>query len=196
MKPDFDKGNGLIPAIIQDSKTANVLMLGYMNAEAFAKTQSDKKVCFFSRSKNRLWVKGETSGNFLFVKDIRLDCDNDCLLIQAEPVGPVCHTGSITCFTNENPDRGILHGLQKTIADKIDADDPDSYSNKMYKKGINKMAQKVGEEAVELVIEAMGTNDSLFVNEAADLMYHLLLLCKGKNIPFSDVEKELERRKK
>ncbi|MEO7446425.1 MAG: bifunctional phosphoribosyl-AMP cyclohydrolase/phosphoribosyl-ATP diphosphatase HisIE [Ferruginibacter sp.] len=194
MKPDFEKGNGLLPAIIQDCITGTVLMLGYMNAAAYEKTLQENKVCFFSRTKNRLWTKGEASGNFLLVKSVTLDCDNDTLLVKAEPTGPVCHTGAATCFGEENKSDTALEKLEATISQRIDENVEGSYSNELYKKGINKMAQKVGEEAVELVIEAMDNNEELFINEAADLMYHLLVLCKGKNIPFSRVEAILKER--
>jgi phosphoribosyl-AMP cyclohydrolase / phosphoribosyl-ATP pyrophosphohydrolase len=171
MTIDFQKNNGLVPVIIQDNATMQVLMLGYMNEEAFAKTQQEQKVAFFSRSKNRLWTKGETSGNFLLVNEIRVDCDNDTILIKATPQGPTCHTGSTTCF-NEETSKGFLYQLQKTISERIDSDDENSYTNKLFKRGINKVAQKVGEEAVELVIEAKDNNTELFKNEAADLLYH------------------------
>jgi len=190
---DFSKTNGLVPVIIQNYQNQQVLMLGYMNEEAFAKTQSEGKVTFFSRSKNRLWTKGETSGNFLLVKDILVDCDNDTILIKADPVGPTCHTGSTTCFKEETA-KGFLYELQQTIAQRIDENDVDSYTNKLYRKGINKVAQKVGEEAVELVIEAKDDNEDLFKNEAADLLYHLLILLKTKNVKLEDIELVLKNR--
>ena len=190
---DFSKTNGLVPVIIQNYQNQQVLMLGYMNEEAFAKTQSEGKVTFFSRSKNRLWTKGETSGNFLFVKDILVDCDNDTILIKADPIGPTCHTGSTTCFKEETA-KGFLYELQQTIAQRIDENDLDSYTNKLYRKGINKVAQKVGEEAVELVIEAKDNDEDLFKNEAADLLYHLLILLKTKNVKLEDVELILKNR--
>jgi phosphoribosyl-ATP pyrophosphohydrolase/phosphoribosyl-AMP cyclohydrolase len=190
---DFNKTNGLVPAIIQNYQNQQVLMLGYMNEEAFAKTQSEGKVTFFSRSKNRLWTKGETSGNFLFVKDILVDCDNDTILIKADPVGSTCHTGSTTCFKEETA-KGFLYELQQTITQRIDENDVDSYTNKLYRKGINKVAQKVGEEAVELVIEAKDENEDLFKNEAADLLYHLLILLKTKNVKLEDIELVLKNR--
>jgi len=168
-------------------------MLGYMNEEAFAKTRSEGKVTFFSRSKNRLWTKGETSGNFLLVKDILVDCDNDTILIKADPIGPTCHTGSTTCFKEETA-KGFLYELQQTIAQRIDENDMDSYTNKLFRKGINKVAQKVGEEAVELVIEAKDDNEDLFKNEAADLLYHLLILLKTKNVKLEDIELVLKNR--
>ena len=190
---DFSKTNGLVPVIIQNYQNQQVLMLGYMNEEAYAKTQSEGKVTFFSRSKNRLWTKGETSGNFLIVKDILVDCDNDTILIKADPIGPTCHTGSTTCFKEETA-KGFLYELQQTICQRIDENDVDSYTNKLFRKGINKVAQKVGEEAVELVIEAKDNNEDLFKNEAADLLYHLLILLKTKNVKLEDVELVLKNR--
>ncbi|AMS27930.1 phosphoribosyl-ATP pyrophosphatase [Bacteroidetes bacterium UKL13-3] len=193
MRIDFQKNNGLVPAIIQDNATLQILMLGYMNEEAFAKTQQEKKVTFFSRSKNRLWTKGESSGNFLLVNEIRVDCDNDTILIKATPQGPTCHTGSTSCFKEETS-KGFLYQLQNTISGRIDNDDENSYTDKLFKKGINKVAQKVGEEAVELVIEAKDNNDELFKNEAADLLYHFLILLKAKKITFEEIEEVLESR--
>ena len=193
MRIDFSKTNGLVPVIIQHFQNQQVLMLGYMNVEAFAKTQAEGKVTFFSRSKNRLWTKGETSGNFLFVKDILVDCDNDTLLIKADPVGPTCHTGATSCFKEETA-RGFLYELQQTISQRIDNNDTESYTNKLFRKGINKVAQKVGEEAVELVIEAKDNNDELFKNEAADLLYHLLILLKTKNVNLEEIEMVLKKR--
>ncbi|MBU2939953.1 bifunctional phosphoribosyl-AMP cyclohydrolase/phosphoribosyl-ATP diphosphatase HisIE [Lacinutrix sp. C3R15] len=193
MDIDFSKGDGLVPVIIQNNNTLQVLMLGYMNAEAFNKTKEENKVTFFSRSKNRLWTKGEESGNFLLVKDIKVDCDNDTILIKADPKGPTCHTGSTTCF-NEETAKGFLYELQQTISDRIDNDDPNSYTNELYKRGINKVAQKVGEEAVELVIEAKDDDADLFKNEAADLMYHYLLLLKAKGFTLEDIESVLKSR--
>ncbi len=193
MRIDFSKTNGLVPVIIQHFQNQQVLMLGYMNEEAFAKTQAEGKVTFFSRSKSRLWTKGETSGNFLFVKDILADCDNDTLLIKADPVGPTCHTGATTCFKEETA-RGFLYELQQTINQRIDNNDTESYTNKLFRKGINKVAQKVGEEAVELVIEAKDNNDELFKNEAADLLYHLLILLKTKNVNLEEIEMVLKKR--
>ncbi|MBK6526958.1 MAG: bifunctional phosphoribosyl-AMP cyclohydrolase/phosphoribosyl-ATP diphosphatase HisIE [Crocinitomicaceae bacterium] len=195
MKIDFTKDNGLVPVIIQDATSAQVLMLGYMNEEALQKTQAEKRVTFFSRSKNRLWTKGETSGNFLNVIDMQVDCDQDTILIKVNAVGPTCHTGSVSCFGEESS-KGFLYKLEETISDRIDSDDPDSYTNKLYKRGINKVAQKVGEEAVELVIEAKDQNDDLFLNEAADLMYHYLILLKAKGKKLEDVEKILQNRSK
>lgn len=194
MNIKFDN-TGLVPVIIQDYLNLKVLMLGYMNQEALTKTLEEKKVTFFSRSKNRLWTKGETSGNFLELINWKLDCDQDTILIQAKPLGPTCHNGTTTCFAEET-DRGFLYELQKTISDKIDNNDASSYTNSLYKRGINKIAQKVGEEAVELVIEAKDDNDDLFLNEAADLMYHYLILLKAKGFSLEDVEKVLKSRSK
>ena len=191
----FDKNTGLVPVIIQDYLNLKVLMLGYMNQEAFDKTLQEKRVTFFSRSKNRLWTKGETSGNFLELIDWKLDCDNDTILIKAKPLGPTCHKGTTTCFAEET-DKGFLYELQQTISDKIDNNDENSYTNELYKRGINKVAQKVGEEAVELVIEAKDNNDELFLNEAADLLYHYLILLKAKGFTIEDVEKILKSRSK
>ena len=191
----FDKNTGLVPVIIQDYLNLKVLMLGYMNQEAFDKTLQEKRVTFFSRSKNRLWTKGETSGNYLELMDWKLDCDNDTILIKAKPLGPTCHKGTTTCFAEET-DKGFLYELQQTISDKIDNNDENSYTNELYKRGINKVAQKVGEEAVELVIEAKDNNDELFLNEAADLLYHYLILLKAKGFTLEDVETILKLRSK
>lgn len=191
----FDNNTGLAPVIIQDYLNLKVLMLGYMNQEAFDKTLQEKKVTFFSRSKNRLWTKGETSGNFLELINWKIDCDQDTILIKAKPLGPTCHIGTTTCFAEET-DKGFLYELQQTISDKIDNDDSKSYTNELYKRGINKVAQKVGEEAVELVIEAKDDNNDLFLNEAADLMYHYMILLKAKGFTLEDVEKVLKSRSK
>ena len=191
----FDKNTGLVPVVIQEYLNLKVLMLGYMNQEAFDKTLQEKRVTFFSRSKNRLWTKGESSGNFLELMDWKLDCDNDTILIKAKPLGPTCHKGTTTCFAEET-DKGFLYELQQTISDKIDNNDENSYTNELYKRGINKVAQKVGEEAVELVIEAKDDNDELFLNEAADLLYHYLILLKAKGFTIEDVEKILKSRSK
>jgi phosphoribosyl-AMP cyclohydrolase / phosphoribosyl-ATP pyrophosphohydrolase len=192
---DFNKGQDLVPVVIQDNNTLQVLMVGYMNEEAFNKTLDEGKVTFFSRSKNRLWTKGETSGNFLVVKEIKTDCDNDALLIKVNPVGPVCHTGEKSCF-GEETSKGFIYELEQIINQRIDDDVQDSYTNRLFKKGINKVAQKVGEEAVELVIEAKDDNPELFKNEAADLLYHLLILLKTKKLTFSDIEEILKSRHK
>lgn len=195
MTIQFDKNTGLVPVIIQDYLNQKVLMLGYMNQEAFDKTLQEKRVTFFSRSKNRLWTKGETSGHFLELMDWQLDCDSDTILIKAKPLGPTCHKGTTTCFAEES-DKGFLYELQQTISDKIDNNDENSYTNLLYKKGINKVAQKVGEEAVELVIEAKDNDENLFLNEAADLLYHYLILLKAKGFTIEDVEKILKSRSK
>jgi len=196
MEPiDFNKGNGLVPAVIQDYSTLQVLMLGYMNEEAFRKTQQEGKVTFFSRSRNRLWTKGETSGNFLIVKEITIDCDNDALLIKADPSGPVCHTGTKSCF-GEETSKGFIYKLEQIINQRVDNNIGESYTNKLFRKGINKVAQKVGEEAVELIIEAKDDDPELFKNEAADLLYHLLILLKTKKVSFSDIEEILKSRHK
>lgn len=193
MNIDFNKGNGLVPVIIQDDTTLQVLMLGYMNEEAFQKTQNEGKVTFYSRSKNRLWTKGEESGNFLYVKDIKVDCDQDTLLIKTIPENVVCHTGSFSCF-GEKENKGFLYELEQIISERIDSDDKNSYTNQLYKRGINKVAQKVGEEAVEVVIEAKDDNSDLFRNEVSDLLYHLLVLLKAKNTSLTDIEIVLKSR--
>lgn len=195
MNIDFKKGNGLVPVVIQDNSTLQVLMVGYMNEEAWIKTNNEKQVTFFSRSKNRLWTKGETSGNFLYVEEILPDCDNDSVLIKVKPAGPVCHTGNTSCFGNETS-KGFIYRLEQVINQRIDSDDNESYTNKLYKKGINKVAQKVGEEAVELIIEAKDENIDLFKNEAADLLYHFLILLKSKGINLQNVEEILQNRHK
>ncbi|MEL6254844.1 MAG: bifunctional phosphoribosyl-AMP cyclohydrolase/phosphoribosyl-ATP diphosphatase HisIE [Bacteroidota bacterium] len=197
MKINYKKGDGLVPAIIQDVYTKKVLMLGYMNEKAFEKTKKEGKVTFFSRSKERLWTKGETSGNFLMVEDIKVDCDKDTLLIQARPLGPVCHTGSDTCFDEENTEPlAFLKSLEKTIHERRVSPVEGSHTSKLFKRGINKIAQKVGEEAVELVIEAKDDDDHLFVNEAADLLYHMMILLEAKDMSLKDVVKVLEGRDK
>jgi phosphoribosyl-ATP pyrophosphohydrolase/phosphoribosyl-AMP cyclohydrolase len=192
---DFSKGKGLIPVIIQDHASLQVLMLGYMNQEAFHKTETENKVTFYSRSKKRLWTKGEESGNFLKVIDMQIDCDNDTLLIKADPVGPTCHTGSTSCFKEETS-KGFVYALEDTINKRIIEADENSYTYKLFKKGINKVAQKVGEEAVELVIESKDNDLNLFKNEAADLLYHYLILLKAKELNFEAIEEVLEKRKK
>ncbi|MEO6404122.1 MAG: bifunctional phosphoribosyl-AMP cyclohydrolase/phosphoribosyl-ATP diphosphatase HisIE [Ferruginibacter sp.] len=196
MKPDFEKGNGLVPAIVQDANTNAILMLGYMNEESYNKTILDKKVCFFSRSKNRLWVKGETSGNFLILETMVLDCDNDSLLVKVFPTGPVCHKGTETCFGDLANPKGFLYKLEAKIAQRIDENITGSYSNELFKKGINKVAQKLGEEAVELVIESKDNDINLFKNEAADLLFHFMLLLKAKNTTLEQVEAVLKSREK
>ena len=191
---DFEKGDGLIPVIIQDSETQKVLMLGYMNQEALEKTCSDKRVTFFSRSKNRLWTKGETSGHFLQLVDIAMDCDQDALLVKVQPEGPSCHTGDDTCFQEENKASDFLTQLERIIQDRKTADPESSYTSSLFNKGINKVAQKVGEEAVELVIEAKDDNKDLFIGEAADLIYHYLVLLAAKDYRLEEVIEELKRR--
>ena len=189
----FDKLDGLVPAIIQDAQTRTVLMLGFMNKEALQKTMTEKRVTFFSRSEGRLWTKGETSGNFLEVASMELDCDQDTLLIQAHPAGPVCHTGSDTCFDRANrPD--FAHHLERVIQQRRDEPSDSSYTSSLFRKGINKVAQKVGEEAVELVIEAKDDNKDLFLNEAADLFYHYLVLLAAKGYAWDEVIAVLEER--
>ncbi|NBC84154.1 MAG: bifunctional phosphoribosyl-AMP cyclohydrolase/phosphoribosyl-ATP diphosphatase HisIE [Bacteroidetes bacterium] len=188
MKLDFNKGDGLLPAIIQDNHSSKVLMLGFMNEESLAKTQETGKVTFYSRTKNRLWTKGEESGNYLMVKEILPDCDNDTLLIKADPVGPVCHTGADTCFSESNKEGVDFLVVLQDLIDKRKKDMPEgSYTTKLFSKGVNKIAQKVGEEAVELVIESKDNNRELFLNEAADLMYHLLVLLTEKGYRIEDV---------
>lgn len=192
---DFEKQGGLVPAIIQDAETQKVLMLGYMNPEAFEKTQREKIVTFFSRSKNRLWTKGETSGNFLHVKHIHIDCDQDTILIKVQPVGPVCHTGADTCFFEENRGKALfLNHLQSIIRQRKEAAPETSYTAKLFAKGMNKIAQKVGEEAVEVVIEAKDNNAELFKNEAADLLFHFLILLEAKNTDLDEIVAVLQDR--
>lgn len=193
MNVDFSKGDGLVPAIIQHYATKTVLMLGYMNEEALQKTQELGKVTFFSRSKQRLWTKGEESGNFLLLKSIEVDCDNDTLLIQVDSVGPTCHKGTETCFGDADAS-GFVHQLQRIIEDRKANPSEKSYTTSLFEKGINKIAQKVGEEAVETVIEAKDNNDELFLNEAADLMFHYLVLLTAKGKSLEDVEAVLKSR--
>jgi len=199
MNIDFNKNSdGLVPAIIQDATSKNVLMLGYMNQEAFEKTQETKKVTFFSRTKNRLWTKGEESGNYLELVNLKLDCDNDTLLILVNPIGPTCHKGSDTCWNDSNPESyGFISKLEDTITNRIEnADASKSYVASLFKKGINKVAQKVGEEAVEVVIEAKDNNDDLFLNESADLLFHYLMLLQAKGFKLNDVVEVLKEREK
>lgn len=195
MNIDFSKGNGLVPVVIQDNNTLQVLMVGYMNEKAFSKTTKENIVTFFSRSKNRLWTKGETSGNYLNVREIYADCDNDSILIKVDPAGPVCHKGSTSCFADETS-KGFIYKLEQVIDQRIKDNSEESYTNKLYKKGINKVVQKVGEEAVELVIEAKDNNIDLFKNEAADLLYHLLILLKIKGVTLESIEEVLKERHK
>lgn len=197
MKINYDLITGLVPAIIQDTNTKVVLMLGYMNEEAYSKTSTSGKVTFFSRSRNQLWTKGETSGNFLSVKDIKNDCDSDALLIQVEPTGPVCHTGTDTCWDEENKSElSFLIKLESIIKDRKANESESSYTSTLFKKGMNKIAQKVGEEAIEVVIEAKDNNEKLFLNESADLMFHYLILLRAKGFGLQDVTKVLEKRHK
>ena len=193
---DFKKGDGLVPAIVQDATTGKVLMQGYMDEAALAKTLETKLVTFFSRSKGRLWTKGETSGNTMSLVDIKADCDKDSLLVYAHPKGPVCHTGTDTCWAEDNIPAGFLGQLEAVIQGRKDADPDSSYTAHLFAKGINKVAQKVGEEAVELVIEAKDDNEALFLNEAADLMYHYIVLLAAKGYALKDVIKVLEERHK
>jgi phosphoribosyl-ATP pyrophosphohydrolase/phosphoribosyl-AMP cyclohydrolase len=195
LKPDFSKGeNGLLPAIIQDDNTGKVLMLGYMNEEALEKTQSSGKVTFFSRSKQRLWTKGESSENYLNLVEISLDCDQDTFLIKAIPDGPTCHTGADTCWDEKNEGFGFLNKLEQVIEGRKNGDNEKSYVKSLFDKGINKVAQKVGEEAVEVVIEAKDNNEELFLNESADLLFHYLILLQAKGYKLKDVIKILEGR--
>jgi phosphoribosyl-ATP pyrophosphohydrolase/phosphoribosyl-AMP cyclohydrolase len=195
MKPDFTKSSdGLIPVIIQDNITNVVLMLGYMNQEAFDKTQQEKRVTFFSRSKNRLWTKGEESGNFLNVNSLLIDCDNDTILIKATPAGPTCHTGADTCFNEKNTSLNFLTELEMIIRDRKNNPTDKSYTASLFAKGINKIAQKVGEEAVEVVIEAKDNNNDLFKGEAADLLFHYLILLQAKNFTLNDIISVLKSR--
>ena len=199
MNIDFNKNNdGLVPAIIQDATTKNVLMLGYMNEEAFKKTQETKLITFYSRTKKRLWTKGEESGNVLQLVDLKLDCDNDTLLISVNPKGPTCHKGSDTCWNEENSaNYGFFSTLENTITERVaNKDTKKSYVASLFDKGINKIAQKVGEEAVETVIEAMDDNDALFIYESADLLFHYLILLQAKGFTLKDIEAELKGRQK
>jgi len=193
---DFSKyTDGLVPAIIQDADTQKVLMLGFMNEEALQLTRQEGKVTFYSRSKQRLWTKGETSGNSLFIREIIPDCDNDTLLIKVNPAGPVCHTGADTCF-NENNAGFTLEKLENIIADRKNNPSESSYTSSLFAKGINKVAQKVGEEAVELVIESKDANRELFLGEAADLLFHYLILLQARGDTLKDVIRVLEERHK
>lgn len=193
MTIDFSKGEGLIPVIIQDEQTLEVLMLGYMNHDAYQKTVSENRVTFFSRSKSRLWTKGEESGHFLKVKSMKIDCDNDTLLIMAEPEGPTCHTGSRSCFSTEY-NQNFIFRLEQIIGERYDHPSEDSYINKLRQKGLNKIAQKVGEEGVETVIAALSETENDLINEASDLIFHLLVLLKEKNISLQTISQNLEQR--
>ena len=196
MTPDFSKyTDGLVPVVIQDYNTRKVLMLGFMNEEAFNKTMQESNVTFYSRSKQRLWTKGETSGNFLLVKEILTDCDNDTLLIKVEPTGPVCHTGADTCF-KENNSEFSLQKLEQVLTNRKTNPVDSSYTSSLFAKGINKIAQKVGEEAVELVIESKDNSKEKFLGEAADLLFHYLILLQAKGYSLKDVEQVLAERHK
>lgn len=197
MQIDFEKyADNLVPAIVQDAQTQRVLMLGFMNKEAFELTQESGKATFFSRSRRKIWTKGETSGNFLYVERILIDCDHDTILIKANPTGAICHTGADTCFGEQNENTDFLFELEKIIKDRKENPAEDSYTSKLFRKGINKIAQKVGEEAVELVLEAKDNDNELFKNEAADLLFHFMVLLREKNISLADVLKVLENRRK
>ncbi|HEX8249119.1 MAG TPA: bifunctional phosphoribosyl-AMP cyclohydrolase/phosphoribosyl-ATP diphosphatase HisIE [Pyrinomonadaceae bacterium] len=197
MKIDFEKyADRLVPAIVQDAETGKVLMLGFMNAESLLRTQETGQATFFSRSRQKLWTKGETSGNFLEVKEITLDCDADTLLIKAKPGGAVCHTGAETCFGEKNENEDFLFELEKIILDRKTNPAADSYTTKLFRQGLNKIAQKVGEEAVELVIEAKDDDRALFKNEAADLLYHLLILLAAKEVSLNEIMQTLKKRKR
>ncbi|HZY39695.1 MAG TPA: bifunctional phosphoribosyl-AMP cyclohydrolase/phosphoribosyl-ATP diphosphatase HisIE [Mucilaginibacter sp.] len=195
MDIDFNKTSGLVPAIIQDEQTLEVLMLGYMNQEAYEKTVRDHIVTFYSRSKNRFWTKGETSGNFLHVRSIHIDCDNDTLLIKVKADGPACHTGSRSCFKTEYNQNFILE-LEAIVADRYSNPKEGSYVNKLHEKGLNKIAQKVGEEAVETVIAALNQTETDLINESSDLVFHLLVLLREKGLTLETIAKNLEERHK
>lgn len=197
MEIDFEKGDGLVPVVVQDVTNGTVLMLGYMNQEAVDKTIASGKVTFYSRSKQRLWTKGETSGNFMIYDHMVVDCDKDTLLVKAKPTGPVCHTGTATCFGDETiENHAFLSVLESIITDRKENDSDQSYTSSLFRKGINKVAQKVGEEAVELVIEAKDNDDELFTNEAADLLFHYLILLQAKGFKLKDILSVLEARHK
>lgn len=198
MKIDFEKGNGIVPCIVQDDDTGKVLMLGYMNEDAVGKTLTEKRVTFYSRTKGRLWTKGEESGNYLQLISMTIDCDNDTLLAKVKPVGPVCHTGTDTCWgeTNTQSPLTFLTELESTIAGRKEVPSAESYTSQLFEKGINKIAQKVGEEAVELIIEAKDNNNELFLNEAADLLFHYFVLLRAKGFTLTEVVQILEQRAK
>ncbi len=194
---DFEKTNGLVPAVIQDVNTLQVLMLGYMNEEALEKTKTEGKVTFFSRTKDRLWTKGEESGSFLIVKDLKIDCDHDTVLVLVEPIGPTCHKGTKTCWGDkETSSFGVITQLENTIRERWDNESAESYVSTLKKNGTHKIAQKVGEEAVEAVIEALRNDDHLFLEESADLLFHYLLLLKAKGFELNDVLTVLKGRMK
>lgn len=197
MNINFNKNNRLVPAIIQDAETKNVLMLGYMNYEAYNKTIETKKVTFFSRSKQRLWTKGEISGNYLNLLSIDIDCDNDTLLVMAKPEGPTCHTGTDTCWSKKNiANYGFLSKIEDVITERRENMSDKSYIASLFKKGINKIAQKVGEETIEVVIETKDNNDNLFLSESADLLFHYLILLQAKSFKLNDVVEVLKKRHK
>jgi len=198
MEINFEKQGGLVPAVVQDASTDKILMVGFMNQEAYEKTVQEKRVTFFSRTKQRLWTKGETSGHFLDVVQVLIDCDQDTVLIKANPKGATCHTGADTCFFEKNTqtDYDFLTKLIATIKSRKEEESDKSYTSSLFKKGINKIAQKVGEEAVEVVIEAKDNNDDLFKNEAADLFFHYLVLLEAKNISFTEIIEVLKQRHK
>lgn len=198
MEINFEKQGGLVPAVVQDASTEKILMVGFMNQEAYEKTVQEKRVTFFSRTKQRLWTKGETSGHFLDVVQVLIDCDQDTVLIKANPKGATCHTGADTCFFEKNTqtDYDFLTKLITTIKSRKEEGSDKSYTSSLFKKGINKIAQKVGEEAVEVVIEAKDNNDDLFKNEAADLFFHYLVLLEAKNISFTEIIEVLKQRHK
>ena len=193
MTLDFNKGNGLIPVIVQDDRTLEVLMLGYMNEEAYTKTCSEQKLTFFSRTKNRLWTKGEESGNFLHVVSVQEDCDQDTLLIKVRPEGPTCHTGSRSCFRTDFNQNFLLQ-LERIIDNRYTHPTEESYVNRLRNRGLNKIAQKVGEEAVETVIAALAQSEQEFIDETSDLFFHLLVLLKEKGVPLERIAKNLESR--
>jgi phosphoribosyl-AMP cyclohydrolase / phosphoribosyl-ATP pyrophosphohydrolase len=196
-KLNFDKNTALIPCIIQDNQTFQVLMLGYMNKESLSKTLESLKVTFYSRSKKRLWTKGEESGNFLNLVSIEFDCDSDAILCMVEPVGPTCHTGNKTCWNNQaQASYGVLKNIENTIISRFELEPENSYISGLKKKGINKIAQKVGEEAVEVVIEALGNNQELLLEESADLLFHFMILLKAKNLQLEDVIQVLKKRQR
>ncbi len=196
MKINFKKGGGLVPVIVQDADTSVVLMLGYMNEEAYNKTLKSGKVTFFSRSRQTLWTKGETSGNFLLLDKLLIDCDSDTILVKARPTGPVCHTGSDTCFDEVNRPDDFLYELEKIVAQRHRVMPEGSYTTHLFKKGINKIAQKVGEEATEVVIEAIDDNKERLLEESADLLYHLIVLLQAKDLTLNDVSDVLRKRHK
>jgi phosphoribosyl-ATP pyrophosphohydrolase/phosphoribosyl-AMP cyclohydrolase len=196
MKIDFKKGDGLVPAIVQDADSNVVLMLGYMNEESYNKTLESGKVTFFSRSRQTLWTKGETSGNFLLLDKLLIDCDDDTILVKARPTGPVCHTGSDTCFDEVNNNKDFLYELEKIVAERKESMPEGSYTTHLFNKGINKIAQKVGEEATEVVIEAIDDNRELLLEESSDLLYHLIVLLQAKGCTLNDISAILRKRHK